>query len=202
MLLWTFVALVGMTNVQLIAANDSQSDSASNTGILAYEENIMLPEVSDEDNIEYLQEYQLSQAKSLVKKGFDVELMRNREVIVIIVEAEKLFAQNDNVLTDKGKRELTPILDYIADSNMYKVVLAMYADNTGSEYYRLSLSEERAESVQYWFCSQSPNENIVAYGLGGENPLYPNNSVKNRAKNRRLEILLIPNEGLIKQANE
>lgn len=202
MFFWTFVAFLLVASVQSVAANNNQAVAASNIGSLTYDENIMLPEITEDDNVEYLQEYQLSQAKSLVRKGFDVELMRNREVIVIIVDAETLFAQNGVTLTDKGKRKLTPVLDYIADPDMYKVVLAMYSDNTGSEYYRRSLSEDRAESVLYWFCSKSLNENIVAYGLGGKNPLYPNNSIINRAKNRRLEILLIPNDGLIAQANE
>ncbi len=202
MLFWTFVAFLVVASVQSVAANGNQAGATSNIGSLTYDENIMLPEVTEDDNVEYLQEYQLSQAKSLVRKGFDVELMRNREVIVIIVGAESLFAQNGVTLTDAGKKKLTPVLDYIANPDMYKVVLAMYSDDTGSEYYRRSLSEDRAESVLYWFCSKSPNDNIVAYGLGSENPLYPNNSIVNRAKNRRLEILLIPNNGLIAQANE
>ena len=57
----------------------------------------------------------------------------------------------------------------------------------------MKLSRERALAVKYYLTTDwgLPESNIVTGGKGELQPLVENNSPQNRARNRRVEILLL-----------
>jgi len=57
----------------------------------------------------------------------------------------------------------------------------------------LHLSKKRAEAIAKMINKTANNRNITVEGLADLQPLYPNTNAKNRAKNRRVEILLFSN---------
>ena len=70
-----------------------------------------------------------------------------------------------------------------------KIVVSGHTDSIGDRDFNQRLSIERAESVRKKMILYGIKEDqILVEGRGEENPLLPNNSMENRAKNRRVEI--------------
>ncbi len=66
-----------------------------------------------------------------------------------------------------------------------------YTDSTGAEDFNMSLSSERARAVYDFLKGQGIAESRMRYqGFGPANPVAPNDTEANRAKNRRVEVVL------------
>ena len=75
----------------------------------------------------------------------------------------------------------------------YQIAIEGYTDDIGSEQYNLELSTKRAKTIfDFLISTQSINPYSSYYiGYGEANPLYPNTSEANRAKNRRVQIVIM-----------
>lgn len=138
------------------------------------------------------------------KKGVcTIEAFRKKEVLLITIPAEALFAPNATELSPEASKLLTPIKRYMKDPDMFRVLLVMHTDNTGSEAYREKITEERIDAVTDWFDESGADTSYTfSYAFGDDNPLVPNTSMENRAKNRRLEIYLMPGEKMLSEAKK
>lgn len=138
------------------------------------------------------------------KKGVcTIEAFRKKEVLLITIPAEALFAPNSTELNPEASKLLTPIKRYMKDPDMFRVLLVMHTDNTGSEEYREKITEERVDAVTDWFDGSGADTSYTfSYAFGDDNPLVPNTSMENRAKNRRLEIYLMPGEKMLTEAKK
>lgn len=135
--------------------------------------------------------------------GCTVETYRNKEVLLVTIPASKLFMPNETTLHQGAGALLSPIKRYLKDPDMYRVLMVMHTDNTGSEAYRDNITEERAEAVFDWFRDQHVNTKyLFPYAYGDEMPLVENNTMENRSRNRRLEIYLMPGRRMVEQAQK
>lgn len=137
------------------------------------------------------------------KNGCNIETMRSGEVIIITIPTDLLFLPNERTLIDDCDNLLSPIQRYLKTPDFYRVLLVMHTDDTGSETYTDELSLDRVDAVFDWFETHSTNTTyLFPTASGASEPLFgtKNNTVKNRAKNRRLEIYLIPGEEMLRQA--
>lgn len=137
------------------------------------------------------------------KSGATVETYRNKEVLLVTIPAELVFGPNEiTVRKDRvAEAMLAPIKRYLKDPDMYRVLLVMHTDNTGSEQYREQISQERALSLFNWFEEQGcATKYLFSYAMADDMPLVENNTMDNRARNRRLEIYLVPGAKMQKQA--
>ena len=67
-----------------------------------------------------------------------------------------------------------------------------HTDDVGSEAFNLKLSQKRAEAVrQYLIDHGIEPDRLIAKGYGESKPLVPNTSPENRAKNRRVEFVIL-----------
>lgn len=167
---------------------------------LSIDDNIAMPQL--EKQTEEIKKFQYAQAIALQKNKQNVEMTRDGEVIIITISASQLFLPNDTVLSDLGKQTLKPFLKYIETPGMYKMLLVMHHDNTGSDRYTLNLTRSRVNSVYDWIDANASTEYVVPYALGSTEPLVENNSVANRKFNRRLEIYLVPEQAMIQAAKK
>lgn len=132
-----------------------------------------------------------------------VEAYRNKEVLLITIPAHLLFGPNMTELRKSAGDYLSPIRRYLKDPDMYRVMLVMHTDNTGSEPYREKLTTDRVNAIFDWFEeSGSDTSYLFSYSLGDDMPLIANDSMENRDKNRRLEIYLVPGKKMVQQAQK
>ena len=167
---------------------------------LSLDENLESPVIKNEKQALKIQDFQHKLAVSLIESNYDVESMRDGEILVITITSDQLFEPNDSVLTYHGKELLKPMLKYLKNPGFYKMLLVMHSDNTGSEFYTMKMSCGRVNAVYDWFDANGDVDYVVPYALGSTEPYVKNDSMKNRRKNRRLEIYLVPNTVMIEQA--
>lgn len=164
---------------------------------LSLNQTLQLPEVPVAKRDE-VKTYMMREAKALQKLGYQVETMRRGEVVIATIPAEKLFAPNDTALLSSASKELNNFLPYFRTPDKFKVILAMHSDDTGSAQYLADLTEKRIVALYDFFETYAPQtQGLMGYPMGGEDPVAPNNNRENRNQNRRLEIYVIPDMGVI-----
>lgn len=193
----TTLTLLLMAGVQTVNAKDDYDIYD-----LSLDENLILPEIKNAKQADKIQDFQLDMAVAFKKSNYDVEIMRDDEVIIVTIPASQLFNANDTVLNKLGEERLKPFLRMIKNPGFYKMLLVMHSDNTGSEVYTLNLTRQRVNAVFDWFDENGSVDYVVPYALGDTDPIVDNNSVENRKRNRRLEIYLVPEKTMIQQAKK
>lgn len=137
------------------------------------------------------------------KNSSMVETYRNKEVLLITIPASKLFSPNEVEVRKDAALLLTPLKRYLREPDMYRVLLVMHTDNTGSEKYREHITEERSTALFDWFVKEGCDTRyLFSYAYGDYMPLVENNSLSNREKNRRLEVYLVPGKKMLEQAKK
>ena len=135
--------------------------------------------------------------------GCTVDAVRNREVLVVTIPAGRLFGSNQTELREDAGKYLEPFKRYLKNPDMYRVLLVMHTDNTGSETYREEITVDRAEAVTEWFEKSGADVSyLFPFAMSDDIPLVPNDSFENRDRNRRLEIYLVPGEKMMEEAKK
>lgn len=132
--------------------------------------------------------------RTLRAEGYSVQAVRDGQVALVTIPASQLFMPNETTLKDSAAAKLRPLMPYIMRSDNYKVIVAVHSDDTGDEVYNDRLTTERANAVDEYFYGLNSNADtgIIPYGLGYDEPVAPNNSIADRARNRRVEIYFVP----------
>ena len=192
------VTLCGLLCPQQLDARNDEDDIYE----MSLDENLVTPEIKNDKQADKIQEFQYDMAVAFKQSKYDVEIMREGEVIVVTIPASVLFEPNDTVLTQLGETQLKPFLRMIKNPGFYKLLLVMHSDNTGSSVYTLNLTRQRVNTIFDWFEKNGSVDYVVPYALGDTDPIVDNNSVENRKRNRRLEIYLVPEKTMIQQAKK
>jgi len=167
---------------------------------LTVDENLAIPELDKKQKAKAVK-LQAIEAERLKKsEGMSVELMRDNEVIHITIAASTLFAPNETPLLDSSAAILRSLLPCLRTPDYYHMLLVMHSDNTGNEEYNYALTTDRVSAIYDWFeINGGCVEYVVPYAAGSFEPIVANNTIAGRAKNRRLEIYLIPAEAMFKK---
>ena len=149
----------------------------------------------------YVRSYMKSVAEGLYRQGYDVETMRDGEVVITVIPTDELFAPNDTALMPAANAKLETFKQFALPENSFKIVIAVHSDDTGSEDYLYDLTECRTVAILDYFEKLGFNmSNVLGFPKGDTDPIAESTSRANRAKNRRLEIFIIPYEELLTQA--
>ena len=67
-----------------------------------------------------------------------------------------------------------------------------HTDSTGSKALNKKLSQSRADAVKDYLASKGVNvANLTSTGFGPDNPISENKTAVGRAKNRRVDVILV-----------
>ena len=174
--------------------------STNGTSTLAFDDNIATPAISNKQSPAVRRHIETIR-KKFAEKGLDTRTVRNDEVMVVTIPTDRLFQAG-------GSSELRPeavtILNYFKQAvnhpESYRLVIAVYADDTGDSQYSRALTRRRAMALKPamdHIAETIPTPNIDYYWMGNTNFLYPNNSIANRSKNRRVDIYIVPEAHII-----
>lgn len=164
---------------------------------MTMEQALSLPEVPSKQNA-FVKGYMKREALALHKAGYKVETMRKGEIVIATIPTDKLFAPNDTALLTTAAPLLKTFLPYFKVPGRFKVILALHTDDSGSDKYLTSLAEKRIVALYDYFDSNAANTDaLTGYPMAANEPLKENISRQNRAENRRLEIYIVPDSGLI-----
>lgn len=171
------------------------------------EKNLATPVVEKSEK-KAISKYMKNIGLDLKEKKYGVALMREDEVMIVSIPSDELFLPNDTLLTKRGLSLLAPLLDYMKEPYMYKIVFTINTDDTGSRKYLDRLSVARTASVYEWFMDQIDNGKLsedlvlIPYSMAATLPIESNDEREGRYKNRRLEIYFIPGPEMIEKASK
>jgi outer membrane protein OmpA-like peptidoglycan-associated protein len=87
---------------------------------------------------------------------------------------------------------LTEVVDVLARNPSVRVQVQGHTDNSGDPAQNKQLSQQRAESVVRFLVNAGvASSRLEAKGFGDEQPIVPNLTPENRARNRRVQFMLI-----------
>lgn len=102
------------------------------------------------------------------------------------------FAFASAELTPKGVQIVRRVADKLRKFGGYRIRVEGHTDNVGSFDYNLRLSKARAESVKKELVKNGlASDRITTEGYSFERPIAPNDTEEGRARNRRVEFILI-----------
>ncbi|MFN8356740.1 MAG: OmpA family protein [Spirosomataceae bacterium] len=120
---------------------------------------------------------------------------RVKRIPLSLLKKDEVVALND-ITFETGKADLKPdsfeeldrLVTLMKDNEKIQVELSAHTDDVGNDDTNLKLSEKRAKSVMDYLVSKGIKaDRMTSKGYGETQPLVPNDSDENRAKNRRVQ---------------
>lgn len=100
------------------------------------------------------------------------------------------FDTNKASLKPDGQKVVDEIQKVLEQNPDLKLSIEGHTDNTGNADHNKKLSEKRANTVKFALAGKGIDiERLSSKGFGAEKPLVANDSEKNKAKNRRVELV-------------
>ncbi|CAN5216501.1 OmpA family protein [soil metagenome] len=105
---------------------------------------------------------------------------------------------NINAKSQETLNKLAAIFKEYPDTN---ILVEGHTDSSGSDSYNLTLSKNRAQAVTNYLVNNGVSKGRFETKWYGESqPKYDNNTADGRAKNRRVELAIVANEQLQREA--
>ena len=120
----------------------------------------------------------------------DIIVSKTNAYVKIMFRDRMMFAVDSANLQYNAKNKVKKVGQLLANYPQTVVGVAGFTDNTGGYDYNQRLSQRRANSVSNLL---SMNGRPYTKGCSYDKAIVPNNSAKNRALNRRVEVYLYAN---------
>src|SRR6478609_608231 len=141
------------------------------------------------------------QAKEIKQAVPDAQVERVGEGINMTFTSGLLFKINSSDLSDSAKINLQKVAVVFNKYPETIILVEGHTDNTGTVEYNVDLSKKRAYAVSDYLMAQGVAKSRFEIKWYGEDqPKYPNDTDANRKLNRRVEVAVIANDQLKKQA--
>lgn len=125
-------------------------------------------------------------------KRFGTVSQNERGVVLILPENYWTGIRNAT-LAQTGDDNLAGLSQVLANTMDYKVVIESHTDNNGTPEELQTLTQQRSDAIAEKIKSFGvASDRIETKGYGAALPIVPNSTNANRAKNRRVQIILTP----------
>jgi len=101
------------------------------------------------------------------------------------------FENGSAILKPQSYKVLDKVVETLNNHPFATVQIVGHTDNTGSEPSNKKLSKERAKTVYDYLKAKDVINPLSYKGMGSSQPLVPNDTDENKAKNRRVEFIII-----------
>ena len=145
------------------------------------------------------------QAKKIEEEIPGAEVKRVDDGIVVTFDEKSgvTFEFNKATLTSEAQTILNKMVSVLKEYPDTNVIVAGHTDSTGKAAYNMTLSEKRAKAVTNFFTTNGLNASrFTTKWFGATQPAYDNSTAEGRAKNRRVNVVIVPNEKMKEQAKQ
>ena len=133
------------------------------------------------------------QIDSLTRQLENLQL-RQTESGVVVTLGDVLFASGEAQLVEGGRSSLEEVVDLLQTEPDKKIRVEGHTDSLGDAQTNLKLSEQRAQAVREALISLGvAADRISAMGMGEDFPIASNEDEAGRARNRRVDVILLDN---------
>jgi outer membrane protein OmpA-like peptidoglycan-associated protein len=131
----------------------------------------------------------------------NAEVIREGEGIIVKFDSGILFDFDKYELKDAAKTNVQSLASSLNKYPGTDIKIIGHTDSRGSEAYNMRLSERRADAVKDYAIAQGvPSYRLITLGKGYAESIGDNATENGRAQNRRVEIVIVANEQLKKEA--
>jgi outer membrane protein OmpA-like peptidoglycan-associated protein len=133
------------------------------------------------------------QITSLTRQLENLQL-RQTESGVVVTLGDVLFASGEAVLVEGGLSSLAEVVDLLQTEPDKQIRVEGHTDSKGDAEANLQLSEQRAQAVREALISLGvASDRVTALGMGEDFPIASNEDEAGRARNRRVDVILLDN---------
>ncbi|MGB7200682.1 MAG: OmpA family protein [Pyrinomonadaceae bacterium] len=116
---------------------------------------------------------------------------KNDRGIVLMLPENLWTSTRSSTFVPQADGKLTLLAETLVNNPDYRMTIESHTDNSGEPDVIQAITDRRAYAVADKLVSQGVAEGrIVARGFGAQTPVAPNTTAANRAKNRRLHVIL------------
>jgi len=147
--------------------------------------------------------YMDEQAEKIQEDLSGATVERVGEGIVITFDSGILFDIESYALKSETRNNLDKLSVTLNKYDDTNIQVLGHTDNTGTEKYNATLSNERAASVKSYLVTRDvSNARLTGTGYGELDPIASNESVEGRQLNRRVEIVIVADKKLQRAAEK
>ncbi len=122
-------------------------------------------------------------------------VQREQQVLAVTFKSDLFFDVNSSVLKAGSYDEIQRVATVLNNYPQTTITVEGHTDSTGSEQYNMTLSQQRAEAVRTALVSYGvAPQRIRTIGYGESRPIAGNGDAAGRQLNRRVRILIAPNQ--------
>ena len=136
--------------------------------------------------------------------GAKVERIEDGILVTFDENSGVQFATNLYNITNTSEVLLTKLANILKEYPDTNVLVAGHTDSSGPADYNMTLSEKRAYSVTSYFVQNKglSSSRFTTTWFGEDQPIADNTTVDGRAKNRRVNVAIVPNEKMKEDAKK
>jgi len=143
------------------------------------------------------------QAAEIERTVAGAEVIKADEGIIVKFDSGILFDFDKTDLKPEAKKNIAKLVENLNNNPDTDILVIGHTDNKGTDAYNQGLSERRAKSVKSYAVSQGlAGRRIKTEGKSFHEPIADNNTEAGRAQNRRVEIVIVANDKMRKEARE
>lgn len=133
--------------------------------------------------------------------GAEVERVGEGINVTFDEESGIYFPTEKFAIEGKSRESLIALSNIFKEYPNTNILVEGHTDSSGSDAYNLTLSKNRAQAVTNFLVAQGISSGRIDTKWYGEaQPKYDNSTVEGRTKNRRVELAIVADEELKKEA--
>lgn len=122
-----------------------------------------------------------------------VSVQRQGNNIVLVMASDITFPVDSDQVNPQFYQTLAAVGEVLAEYNKTTIEVSGHTDSTGAAQYNQDLSQRRANSVAYVLSQNGVMpQRMYVMGFGETRPVATNATPAGRARNRRVEIQIVP----------
>ena len=141
--------------------------------------------------------YNLDQQEKDLRRDIgnqDVQITNTGDRLIVTMPQDLLFATDSSSVRPDLQRDLRAVSGNLQQYPSSTIQIIGHTDSDGAADYNQRLSEQRASAVGYVLTDAGvPSGRIDSFGRGESQPVASNLSDAGKAKNRRVDIVILPN---------
>jgi outer membrane protein OmpA-like peptidoglycan-associated protein len=144
-----------------------------------------------------------SEANDVQKSVPNAKVVRQGEGIIVNFDSGLLFDVGKSELKPGAQTNLSNLSNSLQKYPQTNIIVIGHTDNTGQAAQNMDLSLQRAVSVRNYLASTGiDSAKLSTQGKGDTDPIADNSTPEGRAKNRRVELVILANDKMKNQAKQ
>jgi len=141
------------------------------------------------------------QAAEIERTVAGAEVIKAEEGIIVKFDSGILFDFDKTDLKPDAQANIRKLVATLNENADTDILVIGHTDNKGTDQYNQGLSERRAKAVRDYAVSQGlATRRIKTEGRSFHEPIADNSTEAGRAQNRRVEIVIVANEKMKREA--